>query len=553
MSRGRWWDAAWAALLTVVILGPLLTGGGFWLFGDMVFVPQQPWKDAWLGLDGTVPRAVPMDAVISVLTQVLPGELVQRLFLAGAFLLGGIGAGRLVGKRRAAARLAAITLMLWNPWVCERLLMGQWAILAGYLLLPWVALAALRMRRDLRHGAPAVTVALVLSAACSPSSGVMAALVVVVLAWRRDLVHLAVTAGLVLVTSLTWLVPSLLADARTDAGTEVFEAFAARGESPVGALASLFSLGGAWKTSIVPEERTSAVIVLLSCALTVAALLGLARRPRPRLLLLAGISFLLAALPVLPGGAGLLGAIGDVVPATALLRDSHRFLAPAVLVLLPGIAGAVDWAATRVRPGREAMWSVVGLLVLAPVLLLPSLAWGSLGELEPARYPSDWRAVADRLDDDPGRAIVLPWAGSYRGFDWNDDRAVLDPAPRFLPGEVLIDDRVFVDATIIPSEDPLVAEITVALVDDDPSAALRELGVRWVVVEQGMPSGPIPDGVTTYDGEQLTLVDLGADVGSHERRSDGAAMIMAGHALVASLLLGGLVLLRFSRERDSVE
>ena len=119
-----------------MILGPLLTGWGFWLFGDMVFVPEQPWKDAWLGLDGTLPRAVPMDAIVSVLTQVLPGELVQRLLLVGAFLAGGIGAGLFVGRHGTAARLAAITLMLWNPWVYERLLMGQWAILAGYLLLP---------------------------------------------------------------------------------------------------------------------------------------------------------------------------------------------------------------------------------------------------------------------------------------------------------------------------------------------------------------------------------------------------------------------------------
>jgi len=544
-------DAAWTAVLTAVILGPLLTGWGFWLFGDMVFVPEQPWKDAWLGLDGTLPRAVPMDAIVSVLTQVLPGELVQRLFLVGAFLAGGIGAGFFVGRHGTPARLAAITLMLWNPWVYERLLMGQWAILSGYLLLPWVALASLRMRRDLRRGAPAVAVALVLSAVCSPSSGLMAALVVVVLGLRRSVAHIAVTAGLIVVANLPWLLPSLLADASADAGSDVFDAFAARAESSLGALASLFSLGGTWKTSIVPEERTSALIVLLSCALTVVALLGLLRRPRPRLLLLAGISFFLAALPVLPGGDALLEAIGDVVPAAAILRDSHRFLAPAILALLPGIAGAVTWAREQVRPGREAMWSVVGVLVVAPILLLPSLAWGSLGVLDNSTYPDDWQAVADHLEENgPGRSVVLPWAGSYRGYDWNDRRAVLDPAPRYLPGDVLIDDRLFVDGSTIPSEDPLLDDVAEALEAEDSASALRELGVRWVVVERGMRSGPVPSGTTVHDGEDLTLVDLGTDVISENRESGSTTLILLGHILASGMLLGSLFLLGFRPEGE---
>ncbi len=45
-------DAAVAVVLAAVVLGPVLARRGYALTGDMVFVPRQPWKDAWLGLDG---------------------------------------------------------------------------------------------------------------------------------------------------------------------------------------------------------------------------------------------------------------------------------------------------------------------------------------------------------------------------------------------------------------------------------------------------------------------------------------------------------------------
>src|SRR5688572_13761798 len=179
-------DLAVRTALALAVFGPLLVGPGYWLFGDMVFVPEQPWKPAWLGLDGTLPRAVPMDALVSVVTQVVPGNWVQRTLLVGGFLLGGTGIGRVVREHAWYARAAAITLLLWNPWVYERLLIGQWAILLGYLALPWVVLAARRLRSDPRRGWAEAAVAVGVAAVCSPSSGVMAVVVLAVLGLTRD-------------------------------------------------------------------------------------------------------------------------------------------------------------------------------------------------------------------------------------------------------------------------------------------------------------------------------------------------------------------------------
>lgn len=552
-------DLAVTLPIALVVLGPLLLGRGYWLFGDMVFVPEQPWKAGWLGLDGALPRAVPMDALMSLATHVVPGDVVQKALLLGGFLLGGLGVARLAGTvihdARWCARAAATTLFCWNPWVHERLLIGQWAILLGYLLLPWVALAALRLRRSPRDWGPAA-VALVASAVCSPSSGVMAAGVLALLGVRT----LRQDAGRVLLlgalANLTWLVPALTAPGGQVSTDGVFAGFAARAESGAGVLASLLSLGGIWKTSILAGERTSTALVLLSCLLTVTAVAGVCRLPdRRRRLALGAIALAVALLPALPGGAAALEGLGSHLPGVALLRDSHRFLAPLGLVLAIGSAGMVTALVGRIGPGTRGVTAVVALVVAAPVLLLPSLAWGGLGDLQRSDYPAGWRAVADRIGSDD-LTVVLPWAGSVRGFEWNDRRAVLDPAPRFLPGQVLVDDSTRLVDRIVPAEDPRVVAVGRALGADDPAAGLRALGVRWVLVEQGMGEVDVPAGTTAYDGDGLRLVDLSGDGPVADGSTDARPQVTVrrqifvgtGHAVTILLLFAGAAWILRTRE-----
>src|SRR4051794_1026859 len=119
--RGSWCDLAISVVLAAVILGPVLLARGYVLRGDMVFADDQPWKLAWLGLDGRVPRFVPGDAFLWAAGTLLPGDLLQKLVLLLALVVGGYGAGRLAAAWGPVPRAAAITLFLWNPWVDERL------------------------------------------------------------------------------------------------------------------------------------------------------------------------------------------------------------------------------------------------------------------------------------------------------------------------------------------------------------------------------------------------------------------------------------------------
>ncbi|WP_017571978.1 hypothetical protein [Nocardiopsis halotolerans] len=138
-------------LAGVLALGPAL-GPGYVLRYDMVFVPDPSLGTVLRGADG-FPRAVPSDAAVAALSAVLPGDVVQSVALLAVFTVGGAGAARLVsrvlcrGGRIGAllASAAAGAAYVWNPFVAERLLLGQWAMLLGYAGLPWVVGATARL------------------------------------------------------------------------------------------------------------------------------------------------------------------------------------------------------------------------------------------------------------------------------------------------------------------------------------------------------------------------------------------------------------------------
>ena len=141
-----WWAALAGLGLGLLALGPALARG-FVLTYDMVFVPKPPFTSALLGLTGGAARPVPSDAVVAVAALLVPADILQKLILLSVFVLACSGAAALLadgwqartGQRAPLlACLAAGVFYTWNPYVAERLVMGQWATLLGYAGLPWV-------------------------------------------------------------------------------------------------------------------------------------------------------------------------------------------------------------------------------------------------------------------------------------------------------------------------------------------------------------------------------------------------------------------------------
>ena len=130
------------------------------------------------------------------------------------------------------------------------------------------------------------------------------------------------------------------------------------------------------------------------------------------------------------------------------------------------------------------------LLLLAPVLLLPGLAWGAAGRLRPVWYPPEWLNAARLIDGSrgTGKVLLLPWT-AYRRPAWNGGRALLDPWPRLLSRQVIWNDGPQVGNVQMMADDPAARRLNAVIAAPGPlTPALKAAGVRFVIADGG-PGG----------------------------------------------------------------
>ena len=501
--------AAVGLALGLLALGPGLARG-FLLSYDMVFVPSPPFSAALLGLGGGPARAVPSDATITVAASVLPADIVQKLILLLIFTAACAGAAALLAAGWHASRgtraphlacLVSGICYAWNPFVAERLLIGQWALLLGYAGLPWVLRELCTGQARIRWGR--------LALAMLPAAiGGFAALIVTGLAvvpaslargsgierYRR----LAIALGVLCVLSLPWLIPSALVPVHTDpAGVDLF---AARADTPFGRLGSLALLSGIWNSQTVPRGYGGAgsffwLLVVMS-AVACYILLARSQRGWTGLGLAGGVGFVIAALGATSPTRAMLHGLVGAWPGFAVLRDGQQFVAAFALLDAVGLGVGAARLLSIVRPSRTkatpaarqpAAVALAILAMLAPVVLLPGLAWGLAGRLQPAQYPADWMSARQIIDKNPqsGSVLVLPWA-AYRRYSWNNSEAVYDPWTKLLSREVVSNDGLEVGKKTLTQESAASIKLNRIVTTRGPlTVLLMNAGVRFVVVDDG--------------------------------------------------------------------
>lgn len=552
---------AWPLLVAATLLLPLLTRPGIPLARDLVFVPHQPWTDAVLGLGDAAPRAVPLDALVSLATAVVDGGVLARVVLPLVLATAGWGAHRLVRDLGAPARLAAGGLAVWNPFVVERLALGQWALLAAYAALPWLAMAAVRFRHTGTARDLAPIVLWLGLASITPTGGLLAIAVALVFGLGGPARALRLV-PVALVLQLPWLLPALTGGAAVTSDPAGVAAFASRAEGPGGVVTAVLGLGGIWDSGSVPGTRETWWGTAAAAAVVVALVVGGRHLWRAqggadvgRWTGLAAAGLLLALASSTTVGADALGWAVETVPGAGLLRDSQKFVAWFAVVAVAAIAATLHVVVERVRSwGSEVGLAAAVTAVAVPVFLLPDATgtvWPTVDPVDPSPDLDVVAAVVDGTDRD---LVTLPWR-SYRRFDWGSDLISSDPAVRWFDVDVVVADDLAVGALTVAGESARAREIGDALEHAPPADVLAPLGVGWVLVYLDDPDADDLDltGLTQeYAGPDVALYSVPDALSAQDDEADADRWPVLFGDLVAVLILTVAAVVRItSRKRRS--
>lgn len=497
------------SLVACLILAPLLRPG-FILTLDMVFTPQ-------LRMPAEVSSSWLFHAMLHVLDNILPADLIQKVLLFAILVLAGLGVHRLVEYLKLGKGVAvyyAGLLYIVNPYSYERFMAGQYAVLFGYALLPWFMRSVLKLAEK-PSWRPALAVAgwaLVISIVSIHTVLPAAVVALSVFAWRlarlrdkradqvRLMKFVAGMAGVCVVASSYWLVPLISgsnqqAEFISSFSAQDRQAFATGGGTAIEQILNMLRLQGFWPERyglfILPQDVLPLWLwsLALLVVLALAAIGGFVLWRRGNRGLLAVLAAMLVFGVVL--GAGIGSEWLARLPFLAGYREPHKLaMLVALAYVVLGSVGLSTLLRRAEQRKQEVLSGVLPPLALAlPFVLVPCFLWAGKGQLQAADYPTSWYAVNDQLNKsgDNARSLFLPWHlymhTSFAG------RIIANPAPKFFDTPMVVSgDPEFGGAAYAQ---PTVAtrRIEAALKDTKANsksftATLSSLGIQYVVLSK---------------------------------------------------------------------
>ncbi|MFN3216134.1 MAG: hypothetical protein ACE367_06530 [Acidimicrobiales bacterium] len=470
--------AVGSVILATVLLLPLFASGSLLHF-DLVATPHIEITPGVWGLGPELPRLGPLEIVLAAFARIIGGPAAVTLFLWSSIVTATLGAHLLARRWGAEPWSAAGAAVLYGcgPWIVTRLTAGHLTMVGAAAVLPWL------LRRVV--GPAATRWSIISSAAVLAVFGFYGGLL------AGALLLAGLVAGSVRPTDLVpaalvqlvWSVPAALVFAAP--GDATGAAAFPSGVDEVADVAGLFVGMGFWQDLLQVGGDVSATDVVLAVVVAALASVGAAGletrlRRGLSLLALAPVAAVLAdSIPVLRNGYARLSELGPLI----VLREPQRLVILTVVVLAPLAAVGSTRLAARTSSVLEPSRRVL-LVVVAVLLAAPGIAHVR-DTIEPTELPPEWAQARERIDEQPGGVLVLPWE-RYLDIGLVDGRRVLNPALAFFGGDVRIAGDLGLAERSEERRDAREGALEDGLADlEGPvtdASYLASIGIDWIVL-----------------------------------------------------------------------
>ena len=503
-----------AATGTVLVLWQMLLPG-YVLMWDMVFGPSQMFP-TFSGLE----NSAPLQLVIYALGLMVPMWIVQKVILVGiVFSFFYLPIKFFPLHIDSWARYAAASLFAVNPFVYERFLAGQWAVLCAYaLLMPFVYFLFRLLESPTKRTALSLAAVMLLINLFSLHVFVMTVLIVgfacAVRLFVRDqigafILNALLAGSIVAIVSLYWLVPLFIYPESSPVGafTEAhWKAFATSIDASVGASANVLMLFGFWGESypwmqtllspkdiplvFIPTLLALAVVIVTGIAMSMRAL-----QSRTRAILLFSIAVLafVFSLGLAPSFAHDFNLwLFEHVGFWRGFRDTEKWSMWLALAFACFYAAGTSGIVRKVRPHlvRTAQF----VFVMLPIFYTFTLPFGLMGQARAVEYPESWYGMNAILAADPTcKALFLPWH-EYYWLAFNDNRLTANVAPRFFDCTIVSSRDAEIGGVGDQGADAVYEALARTVTDPDTEhvdaalALMRAEGIRYIIATYDLGS-----------------------------------------------------------------
>ena len=526
-ARARTALVASAPLLLGVVLAALVCYpfvGGRLLLLDFISGPHQPLLPATaFGLDGGLTGGVPLAIGFGLLDRLL-GQTGSVVPAAIFFPLATTGAARLLRTAVLPARLGAGLFYAVNPFVFDRLYVGQLGVLLGYALLPFAVAALIDAAQEPHRMGRAAFWAGATVMMSEHFAWILVPVTAAILLTRSHRMRASVRLGAAALgaaaISSYLLVAPVLAGVSPAGPLTQLAAYRTRGDPRFGLLVNVAGLYGFFRPGPTePKNLFSGWIAVLAALMLivavgyVAVLRDSAHRRDGLAILAAGITGYFLALGDQGPTGGLFRLAYEHVPGFVVMREPDKFAVLVALAYAYGFGWGIAWLTTRSRQ-KVAQVAVAALAIVLPFAYTPNLLGGLGGQVKVSEFPNSW-SIASRLAGQD-TVLFLPWH-EYFPTPFTGQRTIANPAAFYFAGTVLTSqnpglgygiaaedpEHVFLDKMLGPPVDLQRMHV-----------ALAGLGVRFVALakvadwQDFAQVGEVPGIRLVYSSSSLDLFSV---------------------------------------------